>query len=479
MDRDFMQTRARRTTLTSVLAAAALGACAAAGASAQSTLAEGSCVVVTQAGVFLVPEGEAAIQVFDTTPFGGGAMEVPSITWITGTDSFVVTRRDLSGKGGLWRVELAPDGTGSVTDLTTSVPAGIGRDFTDSDYSVGLDTLFVIEHGAGTILAAPAPATSTGAALAPWAAIPAGTGVSIAVRGAAYPFSMLVVKETGELVRVSAAGIADVNAAGNPSLTQVATDPIVGTWFVASQTKDMIAIGAPDTPSGLPTALISLNVWQVCGPLVQEPLDIVWDGRARRVVGLAGDFMLPCVAGEDVAGKNHILRLPFTAFGPPGAQPVLLTTSTGLSGITGVRGDLALVRHALADITWHGTSGSHFGTSVPVFGGGDPGIQQPLLRGEPATLGVAGAPPSAAATLVIGLSAIDATHQGQLFGPHPELLLHATTGADGMAQITLAVPLATPPGTRAFMQWWFDDTTTPAAGDLSSSQVGVFTVGRP
>ena len=456
------------------LAAAACALLLTAGLHAQSTLADQTCVIVTQQGFFVLTPGQPAVQVFDTTPFGGGLLVLPTVTWINGTDDFIVTRRDLSGPGGLWRVELLPGGGGNVQDLAATMPPELGRDFIDADYSVGLDTLFVLERTSGRVIVSPHPATSTGASFANWADVPADECVALAVRGAHHPFSVLVVKATGEVLAVDPAGIVGLNVVNNPSWSHVATEPIDGNYFLASQSLDKITIGKPDLPSGLPQAYIDLNVYDFagpCQPLAPYPQDLAYDVRTGRVVALAGDEPPPCAFGGVATGFNHVIRLPIAASGPPGSEPVLLT-APGASGATGSHGDLALVRHDTADITWYGESGSGAGASAPVFGG------DALVAGKTAKLGVDDAPPSASALLVMGLAALDAPFQGQLFGPLPRCLMPATTDAAGHAQVKLAVPPdATLSGLHVYMQWWIDDTTTAPSGDRASSQVGIFTVG--
>jgi hypothetical protein len=465
-------------TLVPLLGAAACVALAAQASTAQSTLADDTTIALTQLGMFLVPEGLPAIPVLDSTPFGGGNIDSASVCWIDGTDRFIVMRRDTSGKGGLWRVQLAPGGAASVEDLASQLPAGLGRDFADADYSVGLDALFVLENTSGLVLTCAQPATAGGSAFAPWASHAPETGVSLAVRGASHPFSVLIVTEDGRVLAVRPSGVTGLNIAGNPGWTQVETDGVTGKYLLASQGQDKLVVGKEDLPSGLPQALFDLNVWGNCGPLVPEPLDIEWDGRTGRAVALAGDKLLDCAFGPGfTTGANHVLRLPPVAFGPPAVKPKLLTTP-GVSGIVGARGDLALVRHGVPDITWFGSGGSGAGSSAPVFGGG--GHTTPLVLGATAVADVAGAPPSAAAFLVIGAFPLGVPLQGQLFGPLPQIVLPTATGPASDASVMLAVP-ADPVlgGRRIYMQWWFDDTTTPAPGDLASSQVGIFSVGTP
>lgn len=453
-------------------------------AGAQSTLADETLVVATGKGLFVVHPGQPAVQLFDTTPFGGGTLAAPSVTWIDGTDAFLVTRRDLSGAGGLWRVELLPGGGGSVTDLTPAIPAALGRDFVDSDYSVGLDTLFVLERRTGQVIAALHPATTTaaaGAGFAHWADVPPESGVSLAVRGAKHPFSVLVVQATGEVLSVDKSGATFLNQNSNPSWTQVATEPLGGSYYLASEPLDKVVVGKKDLASGLSQVLIDLNTYNFgggfCGPLAQAPLDIAYDLRSQRVVALAGDFVPDCAFDGVATGKSHIIRLPVAAAGPPGSEPALLTAA-GDSGVLGAHGDLALVRHDLPDVTWYGQSGSGAGTSAPLFGDND--SIAALAVGETTVETLGGAPPQAAAALVLGIIPLNAPLQGQLLGPLPQRMLPAFTGVGGAAQIALTVPpISALVGLRVYAQWWIDDTTTPGSGDLASSQVGILTIGTP
>jgi len=62
------------------------------------------------------------------------------VTWIDGTDAFIVTTgKDSAGNlGGIWRVTLAPGGTGTVEDLTPTLPTWIEARFADADYDAAV-----------------------------------------------------------------------------------------------------------------------------------------------------------------------------------------------------------------------------------------------------------------------------------------------------------------------------------------------------
>ena len=150
----------RALTLCVLLAAAAVPA------AAQSTLADDTCVVVTSDGVFRV-WGQVTAKLVDVAAFGG-TLNAPSITWIDGTDFFIVTTNQGAGggPGGVWRLELTTTGS-SLVDLTAAVPAWIEPRFVDADYSPGLDTLFLLQRDAGAVVAWAKPAQTTPAGLAP------------------------------------------------------------------------------------------------------------------------------------------------------------------------------------------------------------------------------------------------------------------------------------------------------------------------
>ncbi|HZL98916.1 MAG TPA: hypothetical protein VFD43_01575, partial [Planctomycetota bacterium] len=434
---------------------------------AQSTLADGSCVVVTGDGLYLVAN-QLTTKAFDKTPFGG-SLASPSVTWIDGTDVFIVTTQaNATGNpGGLWRVTLAPDATGTVADLTPSLPAWIEPEFSDADYAPGLDVLFLLQGESGQVVSWARPAQDSLATLALWGTVPPGDARSIAVRGAQQPFAIAVALASGPVLRVDKLGTQPLYPVG--AWTDIASDPITGMLIAARQAADMVGLIVDDN------LLESFNVSGFCGPLVPQPADVEWDAVAGRAVAIATDPLPGCAAGlVGATGDNHIVRLPIATSGPTGCCDPVLLTPVGSSGITGKRQDLALVRHGASEVSYWGYPGAGAGSSLPTLG-----HQGPLAPGKSGQVKVASAPPSAVALLVIGLHPAPALHQGQLIMPALQFLLPVTTSAVGAAQFALDLPAGATAlvGFEVYMQWVVDDTTTAAAGDIASSQAAVFTVG--
>jgi len=440
----------------------------AAPAGAQSTLIDGTCVVVTGDGLYMVAN-QVTIKVFPDTAFGG--LVAPSVTWIDGTNEFIVTTRDdaVGGPGSIFRVTLTPAGTGTLADLTPSLPAGFESRFIDADYSPALDTLFLLQAQQGLIASWARPATDSLATMTFWGSVPVDDAHSIAVRGAKQPFGIAVALASGPVLRVDKQGTTEIYPSG--SWNDIASNPVTGDLIVSKQSGDKI--GQLAGGGGL---IIDFNVSGFCGPLVPQPADVEWDPVAGRAVAISGADMVACAASLGATGTNHIVRLPLTASGGGASNQPVLLTPTGLSGITGKRADIALVRHYGAEVTYWGYPAPGEGTSDPTFGSAGA-----LVPGASVQFKLSSAPPSAAALLVMGLHPAPFLFHGQTVVPAPQTLAPLATGASGAAQLTIKLPASAAPlvGFDVYTQWVVDDTTTAAAGDVVTSQLAVFTIGLP
>ena len=433
---------------------------------AQSTLPDDSVAVVTSEGVFLVAN-QVTVKYFDVTDFGG-TLNAPSITWIDGTNVFIVTTSSGAAgvPGGVWRMTLNAGGMTMLDELTSALPAGLEPRFADADYSPGLDTLFLLQRDAGQIVAWAKPAQSSPSTITPWGEVPPGDARSIAVLGAKQPFAIVAALESGPVLRVEKLGTQELYATG--AWNDIATNPVTGDIIVAKQ------IGSVVGQIASATLLFDFNVGGMCGPLVAQPSDVEWDPVAGRAVAIAGEALPACAFGGLTTGENHVVQLPLTASGGgPNNVPKLLTPE-GDSGITGSRADFALVRHGGSEVTYWGYPSAGAGTSEPTFK-----HQGPLALNKTVELGLGQAPPSAAALLVLGLFPSPIVVQGQLIVPAPQALMPAVTSASGAAELLLKLPAGAVGlvGLEVYMQWVADDTTTAAGGDIVSSQLAVFTVG--
>ncbi|MHC5210600.1 MAG: hypothetical protein ACYTG2_07775 [Planctomycetota bacterium] len=447
----------------------ALAALLAPAPSAQTTLKDKTSVVATDLGLFRAEEGKLAQQIAGPALFGGATELVrPSITWIKGTDFFILTLQDGQGTGGLWRVEVKQTGAATVEDITPAPALGIGKDFVDADYSVGLDALFVVEDTTGTIWILGDPAHRHGDDMAAWGSAPPDIVNSIAVNGANQPFSVIAALRTGPILRVTKDGstqLFDVDV-----FSQISSNPVTGEWYVMHQGNYSIG----KLGQGF---VLEMNSYGFCPKLVQKPVDIIWDPVARRVVTIGEKDMSQCGFGGLPVGPNHIVRLPLTAGGgPPSNEPVLLTFP-GPSDILGVNADLAFVRLDGSDVTFVGSPGVAGSGVSPVQVAG--GYGTALAKGATTGMLLESAPPSASAFLVLGFTVLAQPFQGQLFMPDLHILLPVTTDANGEAPLSVPVPdLDELLGLKVYAQWWIDDTTTGTAGDWVSTRTAIYTIGK-
>jgi hypothetical protein len=334
---------------------------------------------------------------------------------------------------------------------------------------VGLDALFVMEDTTGAIRVLNDPAHRHGDALAPWGSYPPLLGTSIAVNGATGPFGVIVSLRTGPILRVTKEGTSTLASGAEGTFAQVAANPVTAEWYVMHQGEDLIG----KLGSGF---IIDMNASGFCPKLVKKPVDIVWDPVARRIVTMGEEELGTCAFGGLVVGPNHIVRLPLTAGGgPPSNQPVLLTFP-GPSDIQGVKGDIAHVRHGGSDITFVGTPGVAGNGLSPEHVGGGYGVV--LATGSPCSMQLASAPPSAPAFMVIGFTLAALPFKGQTLLPTPHVVVPLATDASGAALLTVNVP-AVPElvGYKVYGQWWVEDSTTPAPGDLVSTRGAIYTIG--
>lgn len=81
----------------------------------------------------------------------------------------------------------------------------------------------------------------------------------------------------------------------------------------------------------------------------------------------------------------------------------------------------------------------------------------PLSRGSANQLALTSAAPSAVATLVFGLSAINAPFKGGMMVPLPQLLIVLATNAAGAATLPFTMPSGLPGGSELYFQFWIAD----------------------
>ena len=172
-------------------------------------------------------------------------------------------------------------------------------------------------------------------------------------------------------------------------------------------------------------------------------------------------------------GSNYVSRSQLVAhFGLGGAafvDELSVTWPNGdVSVLAGVPANQMLTVSSSA-LTWDliglGKAGSN---GVPELMG-----QGPLLAGSPNQIDLQDAAPSASATLVFGLSAVNAPFKGGLLVPVPDVLVPLQTGADGGASLPFVLPQGTPPGIPLHFQFWISDPLATQGLSASNGLRGV------
>ena len=95
-----------------------------------------------------------------------------------------------------------------------------------------------------------------------------------------------------------------------------------------------------------------------------------------------------------------------------------------------------------------------------------------LAGGTPLRLLLEDAPPSAVASLVVGLVQLGAPFKGGVLVPSPDLVLPLVTDATGALDITGAWPGGVPAATDLFFQAWIPDASGPVGFVASGAAQG-------
>jgi len=97
----------------------------------------------------------------------------------------------------------------------------------------------------------------------------------------------------------------------------------------------------------------------------------------------------------------------------------------------------------------------------------------PLSGNTQNTLSLAHAAPSAAATLVVGLSALNAPFKGGTLVPNPDVLVPLATDGSGAVSLPFTWPAVVPAGTNVFFQYWIQDAAASQSYSASNALRGV------
>lgn len=178
-----------------------------------------------------------------------------------------------------------------------------------------------------------------------------------------------------------------------------------------------------------------------------------WDGTA------VGDFPAPPGGEPQWGGLPHAAIAALEVREIPGGYELWMSClSRGIAVLT-----------VPYEPAW-----SDLGQGLP-GGGGTPALagSGPLTPGSENGLDLSGAAPSAAATLVFGLTVLNAPFKGGLLVPAPLLLLPLGTDAAGVAALPFEWPVGVPAGTELYFQAWVPDAGAPFGLAASNGVRGV------
>lgn len=196
----------------------------------------------------------------------------------------------------------------------------------------------------------------------------------------------------------------------------------------------------------------------------------VWDVSSANIV-LNGPFTVGCT----VVDTNFISFLQ-------GNQPNLVTDNNGCQGgknwvrqtngvwanlcSFGVSGDLAIRVKASTNAgtgQFNSFPNGLAGNFAPTLSGSGS-----LAGGAAFQLALAGLPPFATTTLVVGLGPLFAPFKGGELGPEPVLLIPIGTGTGSM-NLNGSMPMGLPPSFELWLQSWTPDAGAPAGLDATNT----------
>jgi hypothetical protein len=341
----------------------------------------------------------------------------------------------LGAPGVVWILFMFPDGTVREQHRITEGEGGFTADLDLDNFGAALATLPDLDGNGVHELLVGAPGTDDGGsnAGAVWVLYlsPAGTVL------AAHSISMLTggfggQLDAGDFFGRSIAVLDDLDGNGVPDL----------------------AVGAPfDDDGGPGTGSERGAVWIL---FMDEQMHVLGEQKISQTQGGFGgtlfngsDFGVSVSAMGDLDGN--------------GAEDLLVGADGSSSGFGGQAWLLYLQRAAW---TWLGQGLAGVDGLPSLVGTGT------LLGGDPMTLTLKHAAPSAALTLVAGLSQIGAPLKGGVLVPQPLILLPAATDAQGAWTLPIAWPTGIPAGVSIYLQAWIADAAGPEGFAASNAVVG-------
>jgi hypothetical protein len=216
--------------------------------------------------------------------------------------------------------------------------------------------------------------------------------------------------------------------------------------------------GAYDTVKGGPTGTVTSMVSCLSADL-SELVYSSFLGPAMAASSWANDVVALGTKDVVIVGEGAQTGFPVT----PGAFDETFNGGT-LGGADGY-----VARMLLKPSTWYSLGGSVPGSNgTPALAGsGD------LIGGQPVALALTNAKPATPATLIIGLSLLNAPFKGGTLVPNPNLMLFGLpTNGHGALTLNATWPSGLPSGFSFFTQFWIPDAAAPAGLAASNGLAG-------
>jgi hypothetical protein len=321
--------------------------------------------------------------------------------------------------GAVWILFLHPDGTVKAQQKISSLQGGFLGDIDSGDeFGSGIEAIDDLDGDGIRELAAGAPLDYAGA-------------------GFGYPGAVwiLFLASNGTVKSFHKIGAAEV-----PGLN---TNQLFG--FAVSTVGDLDGDGRRELAVGSPYANGYVGLVRI---LFLDETGAVTD--AQKIGQFEGGF------GGWLSGSGYFGWTMADVGDLDGdGAPDLMVGAPGSPSVTELEGDAWLLFLVRGPWTWLGNGLAGTAGVPQLVGTGT------LVGGEPAALNLTEAAPSAAATLVIGLSALNAPFKGGVLVPLPAALVSALTDAGGTLPLAATWPAGLPSGLEIYLQYWIVDATAP------------------
>jgi hypothetical protein len=242
------------------------------------------------------------------------------------------------------------------------------------------------------------------------------------------------------------------------------------TGLTVDETGNIVIVGVtssgnyPTTPGAYDTVYEGGLGWgtSMVSYLSADLSDLLYSsylGPAMPAISLANDVAAVGPADVVIVGEGAQIGFPVT----PGAFDETFNGGD-LGGADGY-----VARMLLKSPAWISLGGGVGGSNgLPTLAGSGT-----LVGGQPVALALTGGKPVTAATLIVGLSALNAPFKAGTLVPFPSLLIFGlATNAHGSLTLNATWPNGLPSGFTFFTQYWIPDSAGPAGFAASNGLAG-------